>query len=616
MIINWYLPDVYEMQSILAANKNLKNNFADINSKASYWSSQPSYDRLLDFTIPGVDLRLSLINEDTENARAITQENIDDVSKDCSEDLPRETLNRIRCVYTSKGIEVKSEDMVDRIPDGIGGNHIFYMKAWETWNSKPGYFSDLPVNDIIPGGQPYTLDNEYDFPRDADDTNQYFGDYVEVDNGEFGFQENPLDPNKQDTEKKGTTQQYTSYIALHRWPGLTTKRVVPKQTPLTNITYYDLEGDKEETMSVDTSWVTKYDGDILTDQTLSQKLLYTSPNISISFGQGFNTQNKPKYSYNRTNRYKIKSATRTWQLPVYATVYKTDWATQDPIYTPSGTVQLTDRQRQQMERAGGWEVINNEGYIYVDAASAQAAGEKYALPEGAVRISVTTERKLGVAIYKYKVLWESEYYDTRYRFKITYKLPGQKVPHYKYSGEGGSWDEVTGEGSDTRTPDSTPPTTDELKLHRGNSFTISTSSPNYVITKVRVYLKGGNYLDSEYGGAKQTYARFVDNVLIPASGGKIESKDLSFTLDNTDPIELQGMTYSGNSNSQEVWQEWTGSATSLTLALADYVIEDVSGLGITLYTRYTYTIPQTDKNNSVIVDRIEVKCIKKSTTSN
>ena len=148
-------------------------------------------------------------------------------------------------------------------------------------------------------------------------------------------------------------------------------------------------------------------------------------------------------------------------------------------------------------------------------------------------------------------------------------------------------------------------------MYSGNSFTISTSSSNYVITKVRVYLKGGNSLDSGNTGIKQTYARFVDNTLIPNNGGEIESEDIYLTLDNTDPIKLQGMAYSGNSNSQEVWQEWTGSATEVTLALSDYVIEDVTILGATLYTRYTYTIPETNTDKGVIIDRIEVKCVKK-----
>lgn len=601
MIVNWYLPDPYELQTILKKDKSYSAP-TDIDPEAYYWSSQPSYERRMNINI--LDTQLSLINEVSTDARAVSQKSIDKI-----EDLPRDVKNRIRCVYTTDGIPVKSEDMANRIPDGIGGNHTFYMKAWETWNGNPGYFSELPADGVLPGGYPYTLYEYYDFPKDADDANLYFGDYVAVDNGEYGFQENPRDPNNQDTEKEGVSQQYTSYVALYAWPGLTKKQVVPKSTPVTNRTYYDLDGDKEETMSVDTTWYTKYDGDILTDTKLS-KVLLTDPNISISFGKKLNTKYMPTYSYYRRNRYKEKSATRTWQLPEYATVYKTDWQTKDPIYTPSGTVQLTDRQRRQMESSNGWEVTNSEGYIYVDASSAQTAGENYTLPEGAVRLSVTTERKYGVTIYKYG-RWGVDYFDTRYRFKITYKLPGQQVPHYKYSGVGGCWDEVQGNGSDTTTPASTPPETDELRLYSGNSFTISTSTPNYVITKIRVYLKGGNSFDSEYLGAKQTYGRFVDNILIPTNGGEIDSENVYLTLDNSDHIKLQGMQYSGNSNNQEVWQEWTGSATEVTLALADYIIEDVSGLGVTLYTKYTYTIPSTNSDKSLVIDRIEVKCVKK-----
>ena len=72
------------------------------------------------------------------------------------------------------------------------------------------------------------------------------------------------------------------------------------------------------------------------------------------------------------------------------------------------------------------------------------------------------------------------------------------------------------------------------------------------------------------------------------------------------------MTYSGDATSGEIWQEWTGADTEVKLSLADYIVEDYSFMGATLYTMYTYTCPQSTTNYNLIVDRIEVKCTPKA----
>ena len=122
MTLNWYLPDTYEMQAILAASHS-GASYVDIDADAFYWSSQPSFDTEL----------ITFRNEDIENARAVSAQGISD--------LPRKNQNRIRCVYAKQGITLDEEAMEDRVPDGIGGNYNVVMRAWD--NGSIGYFNYL-----------------------------------------------------------------------------------------------------------------------------------------------------------------------------------------------------------------------------------------------------------------------------------------------------------------------------------------------------------------------------------------------------------------------------------------------------------------------------------------
>ena len=106
------------------------------------------------------------------------------------------------------------------------------------------------------------------------------------------------------------------------------------------------------------------------------------------------------------------------------------------------------------------------------------------------------------------------------------------------------------------------------------------------------------------------------SALIPTDGSNIiktESKSLNF--ESVDVIQLNGMDYSANSSSGEVWQQWSGNGrSSVTLVLADYHIQNGDWTNWT-ESIYTYKIADTNLSKYFIIDRIEVKCTKKATAA-
>jgi hypothetical protein len=158
--------------------------------------------------------------------------------------------------------------------------------------------------------------------------------------------------------------------------------------------------------------------------------------------------------------------------------------------------------------------------------------------------------------------------------------------------------------------------TDELRFYCGNSLTISVNDSNYEISKVKVYFRNGNQITTTTLPVSSTHARFVDSTLLPTDGSNIiktESKSLNF--ESVDVIQLNGMDYSANSSSGEVWQQWSGNGrSSVTLVLADYHIQNGDWTNWT-ESIYTYKIADTNLSKYFVIDRIEVKCTKKATSS-
>lgn len=194
---------------------------------------------------------------------------------------------------------------------------------------------------------------------------------------------------------------------------------------------------------------------------------------------------------------------------------------------------------------------------------------------------------------------------------MTLTLPGKQTLYVQAAGTGQWSDEEPGEPTNGETGLNT----DELRIYSGNSFTISLSdnsykegdktykySDTYEITKVKVYIRGGNIIN-DATLSSDTYGRFVDMRLAPEVSGESETKI----------TDLTGMEYSVNSDSDEVWQQWSGEGrNSVTLMLADCdeVASGISWSGIEY--SYSYYMPRKKLSSYVIVDRIEVKCTKKT----
>lgn len=631
MEIHWYLPDVHELQCIFNAAK-VNNTSADLNTSSSYWSSQPSFTSVLPDALDGINL----ISENSASTRAVSVNGISDAS--------RSLQNRIRCAYSAKAIHA---DMSNRTPDGMGGSFSFWMKAWADWDSRtPGYFSSYPVEkNKEPEIVPYKLLDTYVYPKTSADANQYFGAYLIADGVEWGFEEDPSESKNWDTEDVSI---YTSQVALHKWPGLTTQNVVTKETSSLSgrQEYYVLEGTKQETKSTTTTHYKECKDTLST----GMAALQANPNLTISFSAGNNSRS-PEYEYYKTTKTVRADTTRTWVTPKYQKNDRT--VSKDfSLRTPSGEVDLTDSELEDYKSKQDYtitilgntvgykksRVSNNDGYIYttpeeaIDAGNKaieaiNSSGEKVTIPSDISKTVVHESQSVVLYTYYEKTgsflnpkYNEKKVTGTRYRYRITYTT-NVTTPYYTYLKDG-NWTETT---KSTEPENTDPPTTDELRVYCGNSFTISVAG-DYEITKVKVYCSGNNYIRGTDGihipivnydiPQKYYYARFVDS---------------SLTLPSAENTPLTGMDYEGDFGENSSIHIWSGSGkSSVTLKLADYFCEayfDISYIGQSLFQGkfdinnilkfvpydYKYVAPTSeDFSKSIVIDRIEVKCTKRT----
>lgn len=570
MDIHWYLPDAYEMAQILSDGQEAFSDFKD----NAYWTSQPSWR-----TPNGLNeaLATGYILEDVDNARVVSLSPDGSVSH--GNQTPRNELHRIRCAYSVDGI-----DGVDfsgtRAPEGIGAMR-FYMRAWKDWNTgEKGYFSWLPKLDTIENVVNYKLPDTYDFPKDVSGTDQYFGKFVEG----YGFEEDPSDSDNWDTERVSV---YTSQVALHRWPGLTTSQIV-EQTTLTNQKYYVLDNNnkKEETKGIDSTFRSTYTKDITQESLKPLDHLYENNDLNIMFLKGDNNANSPSYKYEKENKVKSKKTTRTWETPKYATNYKIDIANYN-IPTPSGTVQLTSNEESQRKSRNGTISTNSNGYIYTSEAEAKTAGEKI-IPAGAISPVVKTSRSY-VTLYTYTRL-NIPAMGYRWRYEVTYSLAGQQVPYYAYE-SGGKWVEVS--PGWTSSENTSPPTADQLTLFGGNSFKITANNGN-VISSVKIYFSDSNVVKEDanlLGSSVHKYLRFT--------------KD-RFTGIREDP---PGMSYSGDGDKGTM--TWSGDPTSeITFELMSYLKSYNSILNVLWSSPSSFEYKDSDSDSfahSIVIDQIDVR---------
>ncbi len=635
MTINWYLPDPYEMQAILAAGLS-GNSTADLDSDAYYWSSQPSFERLLDMTI--LTSELSLINETTDNARAVSAQGITDLS--------RKSQNRIRCVYARDGKYLDEDAMEDRVPDGIGGNYTIYMKAWN--NSSYGYFNYmLPAATKTESSSDWTYnDNRGTNYPNKDNASNISGEkfkYIKTtdkdDNPIEGFDINPGEVSNW-TEYDpviGSPDGY--YTTLDTYPGLT-EYTVQKRT--IGDAYKPTTTKKTRTQTATEKSEKKLDKKLPSASDLKTLDHLTYGNmLNISFAQDKGST-LPAFVYDELVSGKNSTNTSYWVKPTYnLKEYPLDPQTYTKNANGEGseTGISTGTSRYQQASVDDAKKVAFDGTTTtstltcrVDGAYPKAKNDAKAKLDEILKDYPTSEGWTHTS-YEYTPLswnqatsnisWTDPIIETgkllgrEYTKKVTITCTVTVTASVTVSKPSVGQVYVQADGTGIwgdPVPSSTNLTpainTDELRIYCGNSFTISLSeaakAEGYEITKVKVHYSGDNYVGESGGifglGADDVYARFVDSN-INLADHKLENQPI---IGSTEVLQLPGMDYSADGETG--WHQWTGNGrTSITLVLADYNINNNS---LTSYSYLYDTSPMTP-TKYIIVDQIEVKCAKK-----
>lgn len=618
--VHWYLPDIYELKKVLSSGTRAD----DFKSDSYYWSSQPSLTDLIDSDILdgiaglfGGDV--AVVDENLEDARAVSSTGV--------MDMPRSNRNRIRCFYDAEG---KTQDMSDRSPDGMGGNFTFYMHAYtEKQKSSPAYFQYLlPAAENKPTASTRELNDEfgynsttdsYPYPTSANSSTstEFVYQQYQKDDGSWigGFEVNPGSKDNWDE----TLADY--YSTLNTYPGLS-KFVTQKGITTARSETSTEKKDVQTTADVSTIVYSKSLSAADTDLNCLDHI-NGGTRLSISFGT-ITGGNNSTFVYDEKVNESKTVITRYWEPPVYTSQsYNLRPNESTATGTDSGsaintnvTTNKNDARKDAFNRAyseakdnalkklndyvanlnstdPGWEISGIVGYTPLEWDTVPTS---------------SYSNEFSVYVLFVGNCWSSTCTVT---VTATAKIvKASSVSLYNITSEG-YW-----RSSTETTNTSGVINTDELRFYCGNSFSISVNDPNYEISKVKVYFKGGNQIKTTTLPASSTHARFVDSTLIPTDGSNIiktESKSLNF--ESVDVIQLNGMDYSTNSNSGEVWQQWSGNGrSSVTLVLADYHIQNGDWTNWT-ESIYTYKIADTDLSKYFIIDRIEVKCTKKATAA-
>ena len=636
MTINWYLPDAYEMQAILAANQS-GNSFVDLDPDSFYWSSQPSYETEA----------LVYINEDSEYARAVSaQGGIDD--------RPRNNQHRIRCVYNPNAKPISPEDMEDRVPDGIGGNYNVVMRAWD--NGSIGYF-----NYLLPAATKkesssdwmYNDNNGTNYPN-KDNASSISGEkfkYIKTTDKDGnpieGFDINPGEDNYADSWTPyvfdyvigSRTTDY--YKTLYSFPGLspyTMKQfdvatyinesglnINPDYIPTLGVqnAYKPTTTPKSGTKKVTSKSVKELDKKLPSASDLrTLDHLNGGKMLNISFDQSKGSS-LPVFVYDELVSGNDTTYTRNWIKPTYS----------DTTYTLDGS--SVEEKAQGEDNATGGSVSQYLGGS-VDKAKQNAFEDAYekAKKKALANLNALLETD---KYQDYELVESSVYYlpdDLKWNSSTGVKYSNQSGSKYtgwtikctvtltaygtfKKNSELKLWlqDANTGRWGNP-VPDSKPLTpainTDQLRMYCGNSFTISLSEDakqqGYEITKVKVQYSGNNYVgESSNGlfgyGADDVYARFVD-ADINLANYKLDNQPV---IGSTETLKLPGMDYSADDETG--WHQWTGEGrNSVTLILADY---NVNYNGSSFSYSYMYDTSPFKSEKYIIVDQIDVKCAKK-----
>lgn len=607
MIINWYLPDVYEMQSVLTANQN-SGGVADFATDASYWSSQPS------FTTSGIQqINIAFVDEDPSQARAVSSSGI-------ISNIERDKQHRIRCLYSKEGL---TANMGDRTPDGVGGNYTFTMKG----NPADGYFRNiLPVaKSVTDLTYEYNYDNKNDeYPDIPEKSNSYNVSgaeftYVVMTNkaGETveGFEVDPaLQTNWSKYNVLGRPTEY--YTTLATYPGLSAY-TLEQYTLLgqPQDAYRPTQTRKERTETTVTASAIRCTNKILPGATDLDELQLSVNGQTVSLELSFegNGTTDPTFEYDKYLSGTKEVSVQNWAPPVY-----------------KGTTHVVEPQSEDLEAEGTG--TESEASLTLNWAKQAAFNAAYNTAKEDALMNLTAIRDslypgwiMGTPTYT-PLTWQSKEPDVKYTdidesgFRkwatCTVKLIGKVTitsenrTLYLIS-SGAEWTEVSNSGP---VPIGNEVLNiDELRIYCGNSFTIklpTAYAKEYEITKVKVYYSGSNYVDSKGGflgfGEDDIYARFVESsITLPKSitvpkGGSNET------------LQLPGMDYDDDLSSGTGTHQWSGEGrSSVTMVLADYYVNDDAGNNT--YT-YKYDNASMKLTKYIVVDKIEVKCTPKKTT--
>lgn len=279
MAIHWYLPDVYEMKTILQYEGS-----SDFNSGAYYWSSQPSYTT----SVLG-----GIVSENDEYARIVSSES------DTPVDSHRSNQHRIRCAYDKTGEEA---DMTDRVPNGLGGIIRIPMKAYETYPTVKGYFGNW-LNEFEENPKDTPSRPDYSFPKGTD---AYTFEHIAI-NNKIYYIDDPL------------TKWYYSYITesdntLYHYPGLSKKEVV-KETYTSR--YTESTNDKKYERTESTIKGEKIESLPSNEDLIPLDYLDKTDSLTISFNRGSNPSKMLSYSYRREDSNHTITYTQYWDTPQY-----------------------------------------------------------------------------------------------------------------------------------------------------------------------------------------------------------------------------------------------------------------------------------------------------------
>lgn len=598
MDIHWYLPDVYELKSVLSASQN-DDSSNDFDRDCFYWSSQPAIGG---GSLDILGREVSIKDEISTSARAVSLSETKDIS--------RSIQNRIRCFYSVEGLPA---NMTDRTPEGIGGNFIFWMKAYN--DNSPAFFN-YKVTDIEPDKSEekteYQYTNStYPYPDFANPGNEfgYFSNVIDkLDNKVSGFSKNPANQdnwNEYSYTIWGNTTYTGYYYTLATYPGLSAN-TLEKYTRIN--AYKPLSTPKSDTKVVTIKFAKKLELLVSTQNLNTLDHLTGGKMLDISFSNGNNTSYSPKFDYSEyMSGSQEVTTTRYWRVPSYP----------EMTYTPKDESVTKTYQGTGTGTGTGSNYIGDKGKSQAQNAAREAALEdakskaRDEYPNRTYSYGTATYTDIdkgytsswGVTTYTMEAICSIE---------ITCTSVSSQVPYYG-DATGGGWDSGTTTKKDLDGID-----TDELKMYCGNSFTISLSDAvdeeglvykdNYEITKVKVHYSGDTFIKEGGGflgiGVHKYYTRFVDSeIQLPQTLSNVP------IYGSTETLQLEGMDYNENDDGTGTHQ-WAGEGrNSVTLVLSDYIINNNSG---TSYT-YRYDVASTDLTKYLIIDKIEVKCTKKST---